>query len=221
MKILAIAQVETRKNLDKQIAKQTIQPDRVIYYEDNEPAQGIEARRIRIAENHQKLREIVNAYPEYDVIWQLEQDVDLPIDCLERLIKHYKNLDNESFGYVSGIQIGRHGIYCIGAWRDITDTSFHSIEHTLTGIQDVEATGFYCLLAKRSAWLQGNCYWHSEPYGPDVNWGLSMLKSKYVDMDLHIGHVVERGIIRPSHASTCTVYFEYNKEKNKWDYKTS
>ena len=35
MKILAIAQVETRKNLDKQIAKQAIQPDRVIYYEDN------------------------------------------------------------------------------------------------------------------------------------------------------------------------------------------
>lgn len=219
MKILAIAQVETRKNLDKQIAKQTIQPDRVIYYEDNEPAQGIEARRIRIAENHQKLREIVKAYPEYDLIWQLEQDVDLPVDCLERLIEHYRNLENEQFGYVSGIQIGRHGIYCIGAWQDITDTSFHSIDHTLTGIQPVEATGFYCLLAKRDAWLQGRSTWNGEPYGPDVVWGLSMMRSKYVDMDLQIGHVVERGIIRPSHASTCTVYFEL--VNGEWKYKTS
>lgn len=218
MKILAIAQVENRENLDKQIAKQTVQPDRVIYYIDENPATTIESRRKRIAENHQKLKDIVNAYSEYDLIWQLEQDVDLPVDCLERLINHYKKLDSEHFGYVSGIQIGRHGLYCIGAWQDIKETSFHSIDHNLKGIQEVDATGFYCLLASREAWLEGNCYWDSEPYGPDVNWGLSIKRKKYVDMDLHIGHVVERGIIRPSHASTCTVYFEL--KNGEWKYKT-
>ena len=49
MNILAIAQVEDRKNLDRQIAKQTVQPDHIFMYIDTEPAHGIDARRKRIA----------------------------------------------------------------------------------------------------------------------------------------------------------------------------
>lgn len=219
MRILAVAQLEDRANLDVQITKQTMQPDMVIYHIDAEPAAGIEPRRTRIAENHRHLELIVKAY-QPDLVWQLEGDVDLPDDCLERLVQNYLMLearDGQHFGYISGIQIGRHGLYCLGAWRNFTEDSFESLDHTLTGIQKVDATGFYCLLASKEVWLSGQASWHGEPYGPDVVWGRSIKKNKYVDMSITIGHIIKTGIIRPEHASTCTAKF-YKKD-DKWEYK--
>lgn len=222
-KILCIAQVEDRANLDKQIAKQTIQPDRVIFYVDEAPARGIDARRKRIAENHKRLQDIVMAYkPEF--IWQVEQDGDYPEDCLEKLIMDYDFLnkydflnDNDNIAYVSGIQVGRHGLYCLGAWRNFTDDSFESLDHTSIGLQEVEATGFYCIYATYDKWMSGKCDWNGEPYGPDVVWSLSIKGKKYCDMSLTIGHIVNRGIIRPEHTSTCNARFYL--EDNRWKFK--
>lgn len=213
--ILCIAQVEDRANLDKQIAKQTVQPDRVIFLVDDNPAKGILERRKRIAENHQKLREIVKAYnPDY--VWQVEQDGDYPPNTLELLLLDAKSLSKD-LAYVSGVQVGRHGLYCLGAWTDFTPDSFKSLDYTLEGIHEVEATGFYCLLAPTDKWLEGKCEWNGEPYGPDVVWALSIKGKKYCDMDLPIGHITKRGIIRVSDMSTCNVEFKRNGEK--WEYK--
>lgn len=216
MNILVVAQVEDRTNLDEQIAKQTIQPNNVFVYVDPEPAQGIDARRIRIAENHKKLEEAVRDL-QPDLVWQLEGDCDLPANCLAKLLADYKELKGDKFGYVSGIQVGRHGLYCLGAWTDFTTTSFRSLDYQRTGLQPVEATGFYCLLAERDVWLSGEASWQGEPYGPDVVWGLSIKKRKYADMSLHIGHMTKRGIIKPSDMSTCNVRFF--KDKDRWIYK--
>jgi hypothetical protein len=216
MNILAVAQVEDSTNLEKQIAKQTIQPDGVNIFVDENPANTINERRTRIAENHQRLRQSVIEYkPEY--VWQLEGDVDLPENALERLYGHLLRLGD--IGYISGIQVGRHGLYCLGAWTNFTEDSFQSIDHTLTGVQQVEATGFYCLLAPANVWLSGVASWTDEPYGPDVTWGRSIPEPKYVDMGLHIGHVIKNGTIRPDQPSTCTAYFKL--EDGKWNYRTS
>jgi hypothetical protein len=214
--ILCIAMVEDRTNLDKQILKQTTQPDRVVFYIDDEPAKGILERRKRIAENHEKLKAIVEAYKP-DLVWQVEQDGDYPEDCLERLIQRYNDVKDDNFGYVSGIQVGRHGLYCIGAWRNFTEDSFESIDHDLKGLQPIDATGFYCILAPADVWLSGKSSWNGEPYGPDVVWSLSIDRKKYVDMDNQIGHIVKTGIIRPEHISTTTVRFY--KENGRWEYK--
>ena len=216
MNILCIGQVEDREYIDEQILKQTIQPTRTILYVDKNPAQGIEARRIRIAENHERLRNIVKAYSP-DLVWQVEGDAELPENTLERLLGHYIRLQDKDFGYVSGIQVGRHGLYCLGAWEFYGRSRFDSIDHNKTGIQDIDATGFYCLLAPAKVWLSGVCSWDGQRYGPDVVWGLSISKNKYVDMDLHIGHKTSSGIIRPSDASTCNVKFYM--ENGQWIYK--
>lgn len=218
MNILCIASVEDRENIDAQILKQTVKPDRTVILVDKEPAQGIDNRRKRIAENHKKLKAIVEAYKP-DFVWQLEGDVELEPDTLARLITHYELLKDKDFGYISGNQIGRHGLYHVGAWVNFTHTNFQSIDHALKGIQKVDATGFYCLLAPTDVWLSGNCEWNGEPYGPDVVWGLSINKKKYIDMDLEIGHKVKGGIIYPHHISTCTVRF--SKENGSWNYKAS
>lgn len=219
MNILAIAQVEDRTNLDAQILKQTVQPSRTIFYVDTDPATTIETRRKRIADNHKKLELYVKAYKP-DLVWQLEGDCELQPDTLERLIEDYKKLESPDLAYISGIQVGRHGLYCLGAWTDFTEESFLSLDHTKQGIQPVDATGFYCLLAPADVWLQGQAEWNGEPYGPDVAWGLS-LRAKgykiYVDMDIHVGHIVKRGVILPSHMSTCNALF--TKTNGKWNYK--
>ena len=229
MKILALAQVENDKNLLKQIKKQTVQPIEFSRYIDLEPEKGIKARRKRIADNHQQLNRLVEK-SDCDFVWQLEQDVILEEDTLEKLIKDYEKLKHPLFGYVSGVQVGRHGIYAIGAWHIGID-EFTSLDHKLSGIQEVDATGFYCLLAPKHVWLQGQASWNDEPYGPDVVWGLS-LKHKgyriYADLDMPLGHEVKRekngtmiktGEIWPKNNSTCNVRFY--KKNNQWEYKTS
>jgi hypothetical protein len=218
MNILAIAQVEDRKNLDRQIAKQTVQPDHIFMYIDTEPAHGIDARRKRIAHNHKRLREaVVELQP--DFIWQVEQDGDYSDDCLQKLIDSLETLERteDNVAYISGIQVGRHGLYCLGAWKNFTDASFESLDFKLTGLQEVEATGFYCLLARTDKWLSGQCNWTNEPYGPDVVWSRSITGKKYCDMNIPIGHIVKRGIIRVSDASTCNAKFYL--ENNRWKFK--
>jgi len=216
MNILCIGQVENREYIDEQILKQTIQPTRTIFYVDENPAQGIQNRRIRIAENHLRLQEIVKAYKP-DLVWQVEGDAELPENALERLLGHYLRLNDKDFGYVSGVQVGRHGVYCLGAWEFYGRKRFDSIDYRKKGIQEIDATGFYCLLAPTNVWLSGVCTWDGQRYGPDVVWGLSINKNKYVDMDLHIGHKTSGGIIRPSDASTCNVKFYL--ENGQWIFK--
>lgn len=214
-KILCIAQVEDRTNLDKQIAKQTVQPSRTIFWVDQNPATGIPDRRKRIAENHQKLREIVKAYKP-DLVWQVEQDGDYPSHTLEQLLDDLQQRPHAA--YISGIQVGRHGLYCLGAWTDFTGYSFRSLDYTRKGLQHVEATGFYCILARAERWLEGKCEWNGEPYGPDVVWSRSIRGDKYCDMELPIGHIVKNGIIRPSDMSTCNVEFMRHPD-GRWGYK--
>ena len=216
-RVLVIGQVEDETHIIQEIAKQTVQPDEVHIMVDFDPAKTINSRRKRIAYNHNFLKDAARKY-KVDLIWQVEGDAVLPPDCLERLLQDYEVLKGEDFAYVSGIQVGRHGLYCLGAWVDMTDTGFQSLDFNKVGSQEVDATGFYCLLADKDTWLTGRASWTDEPYGPDVVWGLSIEGKKYCDMDLHIGHKVKNGIIKPTDASTCIARF-FKNEKGEWKYK--
>lgn len=218
MNILVVAAVENEQNIIEQLAQQTLKPQEVFLHVDKNPALSMAGRRKRIAENHKILKaEVEKRQP--DLVWQLEGDCDLPKNALEELYATYLMMRGDDFGYISGIQVGRHGIYCLGAWKNITEDSFESLDHKLQGIQEVDATGFYCLLAPTDVWLSGESTWDGEPYGPDVTWGLSIDKKKYVDMDLKIGHIIKGGVIHPDNPSTCNVWFK--KINGEWTYKTS
>lgn len=222
-KILCIAQVEDRENLDTQLLMQEVEPNRVIYHIDENPGTTIAQRRRNIVNNHKKLVEIVKAYNP-DLVYQVEGDDELKTDTLKNLLKTYKKYEkiDPDLGYVSGIQVGRHGLYHLGAWHNFAEDSFESIPHSWLGVHKVQATGFYGLLANTKAWLSGVCSWDGEVYGPDVNWSRTMPYNKYVDMDIPIGHRVNnkglRGVIWPGHISTCTVRFQKN-DQGLWKYK--
>ena len=219
MKILLVAQVENADYIREQIAKQTVLPDEAYILVDENPATGIEERRKRIAENHQFLIEGVKDI-ECDLIWQVEQDCHLPVQTLETLLEHYQNLKGDDFGYVSGVQIGRHGIYCLGAWHVAEDRkSFKSADYKNEGLEEVDATGFYSLLAEKETWLSGKCGWDGERYGPDVVWGLSINKKKYIDHDLVIGHKTEHRVLYTDDKNVCNVEFKLKNER--WGYEVS
>ena len=131
--VMLVAQVENHKNLKRLLKKQTVQPDIVFIYTDPEPAKGINLRRRRIVENHKKLVEAVEK-EKPDLVWQVEGDCDLPENALETLLKDYKELKGKKFGYVSGTQVGRHGLYILGAWIFKPDlTEFKSLDYKSTG----------------------------------------------------------------------------------------
>jgi hypothetical protein len=213
MNILCIAQLEDRTLADEQVQRQTLQPDRTIFYIDENPAVGITERRKKIAENHSKLVEIVKAYKP-DLVLQIEGDSVMPSNTLETLVNHYK----QKKAIYSAVQVGRHGLYCIGAWHVANDrTSFESVDYKQKGLQEVDAMGLYCFIADTKTWLSGKCEWNGEKYGPDVNYFLSISKNKYVDMNLQIGHKHKDGIITVDQPSTCNARFWL--ENNIWQFK--
>jgi hypothetical protein len=220
MRILCTGQVEDETKIKLEIAKQTIVPDIVEFYIDDKPATGIDERRKRIADNHKKVQDIVKKHKP-DLVWQVEQDCVLEANALELLLKTYLSVQNhDQIGYISGVQVGRHGLYCLGAWVDITKTSFRSFDYKKKGVYKVEGTGFYCLLANVKTWLKGKADWNGEPYGPDVVYGQSLIKQGYniyINTDVKVGHRVKRGIIHPDHASTCNARFYL--DNGKWKFK--
>lgn len=219
MNILCVAAVEDDTNIRKQIEKQTLKPNNIFIHIDKDPAKGINRRRKRIGENQRILMEAVEDLKP-DLVWQIESDGEYPEDALETLYADYLHLrDKVKLAYVSGTQVGRHGLYCLGAWK-FDEEGFESLDYRLTGLQEVDATGFYCLLAPAKVFLKGLPEWTDEPYGPDVCFGLSLRAQGYriyCDMDISIGHVIKNGIIYKEQLSTCNARFY--QEGNKWNYK--
>lgn len=227
MKILVTGQItdDQIEHVDKQLKKQTYQDFSEVFLVDHEPAKGINNRRQRIAQNHEKLHTLVDKNKKkYNYIIQLEGDSVLEPDCFTRLIARLDEVPAKDFGYVSGVEVGRHGLYCIGAWEFADDRrSFKSIDPKVKGLHEVDATGFYCLLAPTKVWLKGNCFWNEHKWGPDVNWGLSLRDQGYkiyADMDIEVGHQSDRGVIGLKNKNLCQAVFKIN-EHGKWRYKVN
>jgi len=226
MRVLVVAQVQEDQLefAKQQLDKQTFQNFVRAIYVDSQPAKGINARRRRISDNHTLLRAEVKFrldQEKFDYIFQFEGDSELPEDCIEQMIKTAEPLESNEFGYLTGVQVGRHGLYCIGAWHFTEDRkSFSSVDHTKKGVIEIDASGFYCLLADPKAWLQGVASYNEERWGPDVNFGLSLKECGYkiyADMDLQIGHKSTNGIIGLDNHNLCTV--DFILEGDKWRYK--
>jgi hypothetical protein len=222
MQILVTGQIQQDQieYVNQQLLKQSDIEFTNFMLVDDEPEKGIKARRHRIANNHKQLKAMVKKIADdYDYIIQIEGDSELPEDCFSQLIRRLDEVSSEDLGYISGVQIGRHGLYCIGAWH-FKDDGFESIDHKKTGLIEVDATGFYCLIAPVKTWLNGICSWTDEYWGPDVNWGRSLRSQGYkiyADMDLKIGHKSNAGIIDFDNQNLCRA--EFKQIDGHWKYK--
>lgn len=160
----------------------------------------IKVRRLRIADIKNQSKFLINQC-DGDIVISLEDDTVFPNMDIMRLIQPL--YDDNRLGFVQGVQCGRHDCKMIGAWQaddpedpQIIETLFPSEDY-----QDITAGGWYGYATRRDLYL--NCdyfYSSSQPYGPDVNFGLWLQRKGYkclIDWSMRFGHNEHNKIIYP------------------------
>lgn len=152
----------------------------------------VRGRRQRIADIHNQIKQYV---PDCEYVFLLEDDTLIPANALSRLLVRFEYLSEKSnVGFVSGIEIGRHGFSHIGAWIMPTKDRIESIKLG-NGIKRVDAAGLYCCLTKREHYMNNIFEPYEKILGPDVDFGISLsLKGykNYIDYDIKCEHLVNK-----------------------------
>src|SRR5690606_29971375 len=107
------------------------------------PNTGIKVRRKRIAKIHRFIQQ-QKFYSEHLIF--IEDDTIISTDGIKKLFKLHSIYPTA--GLVSGIQVGRHGIEYIGAWK--VDDVYNPQKIQSIGFKDkqVDATGFYFFMIR-------------------------------------------------------------------------
>lgn len=147
-------------------------------------------RRQRIADIHNELKgEIQSA----EFIMLIEDDTLVPFAALSQLLKDFDEHPNA--GIISALEIGRWGYNHIGAWHvdDIYDPKVVISPAPGVGLEEVDATGMYCALVKKSTYMRHTFKAYENALGPDFNFGLTLRQEgqkNYLDHSLKCTHLL-------------------------------
>ena len=185
-----------------------------IHFDDNSgpTERSISTRRRRIAMLHEFTKEhLPDGY-----VLGLEDDTLFPINTLKKLQQAY--LDNPYIGFVQGVQVGRWGTPYIGAFvvDDIYNPKKINSLLPKTGMQPIDAGGFYCYMTKSQHFKEHDYENFDGVLGPDVNFGIALRQQgfqNYIDWSLQTDHLTEKGAINAKNVDLITL--EYTKGK-KW-----
>lgn len=176
-----------------------------IYNTGNKPPHEIRLnhRRDRIRDMLTLLQEhIKGMIKEFDLLFMVEDDTNIQSDALERLMLAYRELtaNNVNVGFIEGVQVGRHGIRMIGAWRcnDLEEPSrMETIPYNQQAVYEkIDGGGLYCFITPMKLFLGHRFFWDGECFGPDVTFGLELRKKGFVniiDWTVQTGHVDRHG----------------------------
>lgn len=179
-------------------------------------------RRDRIVEMLEMMQMQIKQMPEqYEMLFMVEDDTKIDQDTLHKLLKDHKELTDQqvNVGIIEGVQVGRHGIRMIGAWRcdDLENpTKMATIPYNRTGFfEKIDGGGLYCYIVPMKLFLEHTFYWHDECFAPDVTFGIELRKKGYtniIDWTVVTGHCDQNGgVLYPN--ESCTVA-EYEKQEN-------
>jgi hypothetical protein len=146
-------------------------------------------RRLRIAAIHNEAKQYIQAC---DYIFLVEDDTIIPPHALQKLHRNY--VAHPYAGFIEGVEIGRHGIPHIGAWRadDVYEPS--KLETLLLGkdVEEIDAGGFYCALVKAANYLKHDFKpFGNNDLGPDVDFGIALRQQglkNYIDWSVRCEH---------------------------------
>lgn len=157
----------------------------------------LKIRRARIADIKNQSKDLINQC-DGDYVIGLEDDTIFPDLDIMRLLKPL--IDNLSVGFVEGVQCGRWGVKMIGAW-EVDDTRNPTKASTILkrppygdtmSYQNIDGGGFYGYATTKKLYLYHEYYSATtQPYGPDVNFGLWLRNYGYeclIDWDTVFGH---------------------------------
>lgn len=178
---------------------------------------NIAHRQQRISNIH----EFAKQYLDTEYIFGIEDDSTFSVTALKQLQQDYYKYPYA--GIISGVQIGRHGINHIGAWK--TDNIYNPREITSIekseGIKQVDATGFYCFITKAENYLKHEFKPFELTLGPDFNYGLKMRQlglMNYVDFNIPVSHHTKDGELTLNNTQVDTVSFI--RVENRWRQKS-
>lgn len=168
-------------------------------------------RRKRIADMHNEIKEYIN---KSDYYFLLEDDTMFPLNTLQILLKMYE--DHPHAGFVSGVQIGRHGFDHIGAWRvnDVYGPTAITSVPLGEGVAEVDAAGIYCCLTKN--YMEHTFEPFEDILGPDFSFGLWLRKQglkNYINYDLKLSHLTKKKEI--TFQNTDIIQLEFEKT-DRW-----
>lgn len=173
--------------------------------EKEPPGFGTMTRRTRIANTFTLAQQKI--LPEFrdGYVFVLEDDSNIEPHYLNALLANFGTLTLQAqvkVGIMSGLQAGRWGLKMIGAWKvdsPAEPTRAWTIPFSRESIFDeVDATGFYCMLTRAEMFCKAQFRWNGEAYGPDVIYGLDCRNAGYrnfVDWTLLVPHVADKGVI--------------------------
>lgn len=134
-------------------------------------------------------------------------------------------LEFKRVGFVEGVQMGRWGANIIGAWQ-FDDFNRPTEAKTLLpsdGHQQMTGGGWYGYATTRKLYLNCDYYWStSQPWGPDVNFGLWLRQQGYkclIDWRVIFGHRDFNKLKYPDDPDITLTQVVYNKDKitGKWN----
>ncbi len=171
-----------------------------------------------------------------EYVFLIEDDGILPPDALSRLLADY--LAHPYAGFIEGVELGRHGLPYVGAWRadDVyeptkIESAIRSTAQIVDGgmrpvgsvpdtvVEEIDAGGLYCTLTKYDRYIKHefkpfeNC-----SLGPDFDWGIALRRlgfKNFIDWSVAIEHCKPDGTsIHPR--STNSVQMRFVREGSSW-----
>lgn len=183
----------------------------------------IRSRRKRIADIHNEIKTMIGIC---DYVFLIEDDTLIPLNTLEKLLKHYSAFPFA--GFITGVQIGRWGINVPGIWAVDNPYDVKMIKSLLppeiplgtkTMLQDIDASGMYCMLTKRDNYLKADFTPFDAILGPDVSFGLALRREgykNYVDWTINTSHLTKRGEIKVNNTQLQQIIFT-NVAEERWE----
>lgn len=179
-------------------------------------------RRDRIRDSLTQLQQHIRERGrKYDMLFMVEDDTIIQQDALYRLLMGYKELteQNVKVGLIEGVQVGRHGIRMIGAWRmdDLENpTRMSTIPFNKSGFfEKIDGGGLYCFITPMELFLAHTFHWSEECFSVDVTYGIELRKKGYtniIDWTCVTGHTDQNGnVLYPN--ENCAVA-DYRKQEN-------
>lgn len=171
-------------------------------------------RRKRISDIHTEIQKEIKPA---DYYFLLEDDTMFPLNTLTTLMNMYE--DHPHAGFVSGVQIGRHGFSHIGSWRvnDVYNPTTITSVPKGEGIVEVDAAGIYCCLTKH--YMENKFQPFEDILGPDVSFGLWLRRQglkNYINYDLQCSHLTKKGEINFKNTEIIQLEFE---KTDRWTLK--
>lgn len=189
--------------------------ERLCVYGKKAPANvsSMRRRRQRISEIHNTMKGLLRRC---DYIFLTEDDTLLPPNALLKMMEGYRFFPEA--GFITGVQVGRWGYTSIGVYTANDMITEVRSELSASGLQEIDASGFYCLLTKKSHYIDHDFQPFEDILGPDVQFGLRLAMSgykNYVDWSVNCTHMTLKGDIDVHNTAIQRITF--TKESNgKW-----